>query len=85
MVSRVQHLIEDQNVLPENILCITFTNKAAKELRNRLEKAMGVGVIGDHGGDVSCGRQERKHVGKLHEELQRTSDFRFTTATIVKR
>ena len=33
LVSRVQHLIEDEHVSPENILCITFTNKAAKELR----------------------------------------------------
>ena len=78
LVSRVQHLIEDQNVLPENILCITFTNKAAKELRNRLEKAMGAEVsraITAGTFHAVAARILRKHVEKLHEELERTSDF----------
>jgi len=78
LVSRVQHLIEDQNVLPENILCITFTNKAAKELRNRLEKAMGAEVsraITAGTFHAVAARILRKHVDKLHEELERTSDF----------
>jgi len=65
-------------VLPENILCITFTNKAAKELRNRLEKAMGAEVsraITAGTFHAVAARILRKHVEKLHEELERTSDF----------
>ena len=33
---RVAHLIE-QSIRPHNILAITFTNKAAEEMRNRLQ------------------------------------------------
>jgi DNA helicase-2/ATP-dependent DNA helicase PcrA len=35
---RVAHLIEQQQVHPWRILAVTFTNKAARELRERLEK-----------------------------------------------
>ena len=78
LVSRVQHLIEDENVSPENILCITFTNKAAKELRNRLEKTMGADVsraITAGTFHAVAARILRKHVEKVHEALERTADF----------
>lgn len=43
LTERVKHLI-DIGVSPENIVCITFTNKAADEMRSRLED---VPCIGD--------------------------------------
>ena len=33
LTTRVSYLIQEKNVLPENILAITFTNKAAHEMK----------------------------------------------------
>lgn len=38
ITQRVAHLIEHENVPPWRILAVTFTNKAARELRERLDK-----------------------------------------------
>lgn len=38
LTQRIAHLISDKNIAPQNCLAITFTRKAAKEMRERLAK-----------------------------------------------
>ncbi|MEZ4755080.1 MAG: UvrD-helicase domain-containing protein [Bdellovibrionota bacterium] len=41
LTHRVAHLIKEHQVRPQNILAVTFTNKAAKEMKERLEALLG--------------------------------------------
>ena len=42
LVRRFVHLVLEKHIMPENILCLTFTNKAAKEMRSRIGEWLGV-------------------------------------------
>lgn len=41
ITNRIAYLIEEKNVNPYNILAITFTNKASKEMMSRVEEIIG--------------------------------------------
>src|ERR1051325_7107582 len=71
---RIAHLIE-KGVAPENVLAVTFTNKAAREMKERVLKMIGRGEKTADGGPSPrptictfhslCVRILRQHIEKL--------------------
>ena len=65
---RVAHLVLAQRVAPWRILAVTFTNKAAREMRERLEKLLGpwsseLNVATFHSASATILRREAEKVG----------------------
>jgi len=46
LTSRIAHIIREKKAFPNQILAVTFTNKAAKEMQNRVSKILGAEAIG---------------------------------------
>jgi ATP-dependent DNA helicase UvrD/PcrA len=67
LTHRVAHLLATQGVKPNEILAITFTNKAAGEMRERLERMLGpvaraIWILTFH---AACGRIFRREAARL--------------------
>jgi DNA helicase-2/ATP-dependent DNA helicase PcrA len=69
LTSRVAYLLEARNVFPYRIMAVTFTNKAAREMRERLTRIVGAEKTGDvmlgtfHSICARILRREAQHAG----------------------
>ena len=67
LTHKIAYLIDEKNIAPWNILAITFTNKAASEMKERIEK-----IVGDVAKDIwmgtfhsICVRILRKYIDRI--------------------
>jgi DNA helicase II / ATP-dependent DNA helicase PcrA len=67
LTRRIAHLIQERHVDPFSVLAITFTNKAAEEMRLRVQDLLGPDIRGMWIGTfhATCARILRQHIDRL--------------------
>jgi len=67
LTARYAYLVEEVGISPANILCITFTNKAAKEMKTRLRRMLGDAIDTSFVSTLHafCTRVLREDIGRL--------------------
>ena len=81
LTSRIAYLIQNCHVRPRNILAVTFTNKAAKEMKERLGNILGENTVkymwvGTFHG--ICGRILRENIENYSFQSGKRLDKNFT-------
>lgn len=85
LTHRIAHLIESGHAKPWQIMAVTFTNKAAKEMKERIHK-----IVGEEGRDITIGTFHSICVRLLRQELRHEGRAAFTiydegdTMTVVR-
>lgn len=91
LTHRIAHLIDDLGVNSYNILAITFTNKAAKEMKERVDRLVGMGadsawIMTFH---AACVRILRRYICRIGYDnnftIYDTDDQKSVTKDILKR
>ena len=81
LTSRIAHIIKEKKAYPNQILSVTFTNKAAKEMQKRISsilraEAVGLNWLGTF--HSICAKLLRKHASAAGLNSRKSSKFKAT-------